>query len=95
MSAAVRRAALLASCAGVVVLIALQFSLPLLSMVTCSLTPTLRRLQSIASTFPLPAQHAMAGNLGMKTPLLRLRDGNSVPMVCLEVIRHCRSADAR
>ncbi|KAM3538021.1 hypothetical protein ARSEF1564_009059 [Beauveria bassiana] len=59
------------------------FSSPLLSKVINSFAPVLRRLQGIASTFSSPPQHVvvMAGNLAMETPLLRLRDGNKVPML--------------
>lgn len=85
MSAGVRRTRLLvvASTAVVVLLIASQFSSPLLSKVINSFAPVLRRLQGIASTFSSPPQHVvvMAGNLAMETPLLRLRDGNKVPML--------------
>ncbi|PVH69157.1 putative ketoreductase [Cadophora sp. DSE1049] len=57
------------------------FSSPLPSKIINTFTPALRRLQGVASSFSSPTQHVMAGNLAMKTPLLRLRDGNNVPML--------------
>lgn len=84
MSAAVGRARLVvAPTAVLVLLIASQFSSPLPSKLLNRFAPALRHLQGIASTFSSPPQHvvAMAGNLAMDTPLLRLRDGNKVPMV--------------
>ncbi|KAM3425999.1 hypothetical protein MY4824_010127 [Beauveria thailandica] len=85
MSAVVGRARplVVASTAVVVLLIASQFSSPLPSKVINSFAPVLRRLRGIVSTSSSPPQHVvvMADSLAMETPLLRLRDGNKVPML--------------